>query len=221
MDKARAYADMQGSGFIKDPELIIYINNGLRRYYDLINSTGQDYNLKSSQFQGVYNQQNYTLPTDFLYDRGVDVLMGGTPTGLASDQWISIDRFTHMERNQYRGYMMYPQFTKTFIKYNIIGNQISFLPNVISGTWFQIWYNPVMPDLVATTDTVDGINGYDDYIARLAAADMKAKQEDDTSRLDALIMKYESDIKTYADNRNRDRGDRISDVNATGRGFFW
>ena len=71
-----------------------------------------------------------------------------------------------------------------------------------------------MPDLVSVTDTIDGVNGFEDYIALKTAERMLAKEESDVSWIMKETAEFEAMLKRAADDRNRDRSDRVSDINA-------
>lgn len=223
MSRARLYADMTNSGFIKDPELIIYINNAARKYYNLINSVDQNYYLKKYLIPVVMNQVEYDLPSDFLYCKGAELSRSTVVYGDGRDKWDSLDTFSLSERNNYTYTGYSSSFLTWNVRYCIVGNTLTLTPNTssIPSRTIRLLYTPVLPDLAATTDTLDGINGFEDYIARLAAMDMKAREESDLSYLMEQCRQYESDITSQANNRNRDRGDRVSDVNAVNGRYGW
>ena len=125
---ARAYADMQNSNFITDAELLTYINNAALKYWNLINELEQDYVYKEYVFLLLPSQTDYALPVDFLYLRGVDINLNGVSTNSVTDNWSSIDRYMLSERNQYRGYGIARYTGRNFMKYDIIGQNIRFIP---------------------------------------------------------------------------------------------
>lgn len=214
MDRARQYADMQNNNFITDPELKLYIKNACTKYWNLINQLGQDYNLITSPttlFES--NVKDYALPTDFLHVRGVDLAVSSSPQ--PNDIWLNVKPFQFAERNRFQGYPYFSGFgISTYLRYRIKNNFISFDPYPQGYGSFRIHYTPVMPDLLQPTDTIDGINGFEDYIALKAAERMLAKEESDVSWVLKEINEFEVMIKQSADDRNRDRSDRVQDINA-------
>ena len=50
---------------------------------------------------------------------------------------------------------------------------------------------------------------------------MLAKEESDTSWIEREIADFEAKLKRDADRRNRDRGDRVSDVNTLDEWYQW
>lgn len=214
MDRARQYADMQNNNFITEPELKLYIKNACTKYWNLINQLGQDYNLITSPttlFES--NVKDYALPSDFLHVRGVDLAVSSSPQ--PNDIWLNVKPFQFAERNRFQGYPYFSGFgISTYLRYRIKNNFISFDPYPQGYGSFRIHYTPVMPDLLQPTDTIDGINGFEDYIALKAAERMLAKEESDVSWVLKKINEFEVMIKQAADDRNRDRSDRVQDVNA-------
>jgi hypothetical protein len=74
--------------------------------------------------------------------------------------------------------------------------------------------------LVATTDTIDGVNGFEDYIALKTAERMLAKEESDVSWIIKETQEFEAQIRQAANDRNRDRSDRVQDINADISGWY-
>lgn len=217
---AQRYADMENSSFLTQAEWISYINNAATKYWNLINSRTQDYNLKELFFPMVFNQQDYDLPADFLYVRGVDCNVSANATN-ANNNWIAVERYVFAERNINQSYVsnFYGYF---YLRYRIQGNVLRFEPNPQGYQTVRLSYIPVMPNLIDVTDTIDGINGFDDYIAMIAAARAKAKEESDVTWLMGEIALFEQQVKAAADDRNRDEADRVQDVNNKNRwGYGW
>jgi hypothetical protein len=154
MSRARLYADMTNSGFIKDPELIVYINNAARKYYNLINNVDQNYYIKKYLIPVVINQIEYDLPTDFLYCKGVELSRSTTIYGDGRDRWDSLDTFSLSERNNYTYTGYSSSFLTWNVRYCITGNTLMLTPNTsnIPSRTMRLLYTPVLPDLAATTD---------------------------------------------------------------------
>ncbi len=215
---AQRYADMENSSFISQQEWIDYINNASAKYWNLINGLTQDYNINELYFALNFGQQDYALPTDFLYVRGVDVNISAGATAL-TDNWISVERYMLSERNVSRIYIT-TLCGLYYLKYRIQGNNLRFEPTPQAYQTARLIYTPVMPNLLNLTDTIDGINGFDDYIAMLSAARALDKEKSDNSFLMMNIQMFEAQVKAAADDRNRDQADRVQDVNMRNRWWF-
>ena len=210
---AKFHADMQNSNFILDPEWNFYINQGMTEYENILNALVEDYNIKELYFTLPSNSISFALPADFFDIRGLDinVNLNATPNDL---NWRSCRKYEFKERNRNNLYSLY--WNGNFIEYRVQGNTLHFIPGNHSTLYCRLFYTPVLPKLVLDTDTIDGVNGFDEYIALYAAIRAKDKEETDSSPLMMKQESYRRMILTYADSRNNDQGKTVSDVNNIG-----
>jgi|SRR6185503_8741888 len=218
IQNARLYADMVNNDFMSTAEWIIFINDALRRYYDLIEQLSQDYYFQEYFFFTQNNVLTYPLPNDFYHLRGVDVcanLIPGSDVNDARNLWVALSPFMFDERNT-RSFLYYQAVTPPyFSRYRIQGNDLKFEPlTATANSLIRISYTVICPVLQNLNDTFDVISGYDAFISKVAAMSARARQESDVSFLMADIERFEAEIKRLASDRNRDQGMRISDVYA-------
>lgn len=179
---AKQESDNVNQSFISDAEFNRYIQGSYNELFGLIvEAYGDDYFVQtpSAGYQfttdGVNNR--YALPAAFFKLRGVD-LQVQTP-----NQWTTLKPFTMAERNRLSG-------------------QNSNIP--MAGQVLQVLYTP-LPTLPAQdADTIDGVNGWEEYVIIDAAMKALAKEEADVSvlmaRKQAMIRRLE------AETQNRDSG---------------
>jgi hypothetical protein len=219
---AQRFADLENSNFISASEWTDYVNFGLRQYWNKINQVLQDYNLVETYFQLVNGQTDYPLPNDFMYVRGFDMSQSQAfPPETPGQYWISIYPYDFKERERYN----YPWFTAFGgmygLRYRIMSTFVRFLPSPIPLNWMRLSYIPVSPTLVAPTDSLNGYNGFDEYAAAWAAYRALVKEESDTTGVEKVIAEWEKTIQTQAEDRNRDIGDKVSDISARGWIGLW
>lgn len=215
---AQLYSDKRNSDFINTAEWTILINDAIVRYWDLVEQLGQDYYFKQYFFNIQSGTSLYDLPPDFFHLRGVDVcvnLFNGVDYNDPANQWVALSPYMFTERNVttflYFNVMLPPYFSK----YRIQANQIAFEPlSTILGSLVRLSYTYIAPQLQNLTDTIDVINGYDQYIAKIAAINSNIIEESQVNILLGDVLRFESEIKRLAGDRNRDQPQRISDVNA-------
>jgi hypothetical protein len=206
-NQCRQVANMEGSQFISDSELTQYINNSAAELYDLIVESWQDYYLKSTTFPVLNGTDTYALPTDFYKLRGVDLLLD------AAGNAITLRPFQFAERNAYAFTPGYNMFGVAQYRYQLQGNNIRFVPVPQTNSNVKLWYIPAQAPMVADIDTLDGIDGWEEYIIVDVAAKMIDKEEGDIT---SLIMRKNALIQRINDSApNRDAGEpaRISDIN--------
>jgi len=203
IDESKDRADMVGSSFVSDDQWKKYINKSKDVLYDhLIGAYGEDYYTTSYDITLVAGTDSYDLPSDFYKVCSVEINIG-------NNEYLPLKRFSL--RNRGRGF--YNRYYNVY-KYRIIGDKIYFTPNPSTGTTVKLWYVPLATNLVETTDTLKGFNGWEEFIILDAAIKAMRKEESDTSDLerDRAIFEMKLDKKK----RNRDAANpmRVKDTSS-------
>lgn len=214
--RAREEADMENSGFIKDSELLSYINASAQNLYDhLIMKFGADYFVNDDPYLFTTDSENtpVDLPDDFYKCVGVDVKISNT-------EFVTMKPFMFAERNKYNNSLINGYNGFTHARYRIMGNKIRFMPRSQGGFQVQVWYIPAFEKLVSDTDTFDGINGYEEYVIVDAAIKMLSKEESDPSVLMARKAEILRHIQEIADNRDISMPQKVQDVRGGISGLY-
>jgi hypothetical protein len=82
---------------------------------------------------------------------------------------------------------------------------------------YRLWYVPVYTPLVSDSDTIDGVNGWEEYVIVDAAIKMLAKEESSTTHLDQQKQALIDRVEQMAQNRDMDQPEVIADVTAIHR----
>lgn len=208
-------ADMVNSQFITIPEWNTYINNSAFELYDLLTTLYEDYYVTSPVTFATNGSSNqYALTTvapDFYKLVGVDCGLGTN-----NNAWVSLKKFDFISRNRY----VYPQVTSTFLgvfnlRYRLVGSTLMFIPTPASGQYIRLWYIPRMTQLLQDTDILDGVNGWDEYVAVDAAIKALMKEESDISVLMAVKQGLIDRIRAAGMNRDAGIPDTISDIRSS------
>lgn len=217
MQKSRERADKVGSGFIKNTELVGYINESYSALYDLLVSAyDNDYYMKATPYQltTIGQQQMYDLPGDFYKLRGIDLTIG-------SSEKLTLRQFQWNERNKYQQGTYWSALVGNFgPRYKLIENKIAFYPAPDAGYNLDIWYIPHCPILNNDADAVNGVNGWEEFIIIDAAIKMLAKEESDTSELTREKLLITARIKEMSENRDAGESFRVSDVRSNWNDFY-
>lgn len=204
---ARQRADMANSNFVSPTEWISYINYSYAELYDILVSKFEDYYDTELVFS-VATGNSFPLPVDFYKMRGVDRAVSGT-------EYYTIRPFTFEDRNNRRRAALYRGLYPT-IRYRILGQNLIFTPDDAATGQYRMFYIPRAATLTAGTDTVDGINGWEEYIVVDAAIKALTKEESDTN---VLMMQKQGLLKRIEDMaQNRDAGEceKVTDVTTSG-----
>lgn len=201
--EVRQRANMENSQFVTDSELDRYINLSLSELYDiLVSKYGQDYFMTSYDFNTTPGIDAYALPTDCYKVAGVDLK-------LDSVRFIRLKRFEFAERNRVDYAMTLREID---LKYRLRGDNILFSPiGNMSGRQIRLWYIPKPTQLTATTDTVEGYNGWEEHAIITAAIKCLGKEESDTSTLQVELAKITTRIESMAAARDTQSPMRVYD----------
>ena len=205
----RQRSDMENSQFVKDAELISYINQSYFELYDLlIQKYGDNYFVASPySFTTDGTSEDYTLPSDFYKLLGVDLALSNS-----TDSWVTIKPFNFAERNRYAVPNFQSFYGITNLRYRLMGNKIKFTPIPQANQQMRLWYIPRMTTLSLGTDTVDGISGWTEYIIIDSAIKCLQKEESDTTVLLAQKMAIIQRIENAAENRDAGFPKTVADV---------
>ena len=206
--RARERSDMENSTFISDSELLSYINASHAELYDILVSKFEDYYTIKTTTTVATGASTITLPSDFYKLRGVDFQ-------LDTNTWVAVGKFNFIERNVLNRSIVRRGAGFRETQYRVIGGEIQIEPEDSAHGEYRIWYTPLPTLLSADTDTVDGINGWEEYIVIDAAIKMLAKEESSTTHLEREKAAMLERIETMAANRDSGQPEKISDTTNT------
>jgi hypothetical protein len=216
--QVRQRADQENSTFISDAELDGYINLSAASLYDILVSRFEDYYTLAPLSFTISSGSTYALPSDFYKLRGLD-------RALSSTEFYSIPKYNFQERNQRSRNILRNLEGFNGLAYRIVGNTLYFLPEDQAQGSYRLWYIPTYTKLVNTNDTLDGFNGWEEYIILDAAIKCMTKEESDPT---VLLMERKSvmdRIESLANNRDIGLPERVSSVRDYNdddtRGFFY
>jgi len=208
--RVRQRADMEESEFVQDSELNQYINSSYQELYDILVTSFEDYyTLPPVSFTIATSTDYYTLPADFYKLRGVDASLDG------STYYYTLMPFDFLNRNRNNDNLIAADYSATDRKYRIVGSRIYVTPADNAPGSYRIWYVPSATVLTSDSSTLDGINGWEEYVVVDAARKCLDKEESDTRAL--VVEKEALRQRIIAASARRDAGmpKSISDVNSS------
>lgn len=208
-------ADLRNSQFISDSEWNRYINQSYAELYDLLTNMYKDFYVSSTTVSLVAGTDTYNLPALFYKLLGVDLLINGVASSA-----ITLRPFVFNERNMYTDR---PSFTANGnnYRYRLLGSQIKLVPTPDTTDTLKLWYVPAITDLSSDGSTLDGVNGWEEYIVIDVAIKSLLKEESDVT---ALMMQKEAmkqRIREGAMARDTSFPDRVIDVNHIQDWNYW
>lgn len=210
-------ADMINSQFISLPEANSYISNSYKWLYNYLAQKYGDeyYSDKLYTWTTAGNQNMYPLPPDFFKDTLVEIALNpGDP-----QSWVTMRRFNKTQQNLLNFPNVYTLWGVTNMRYRLTGNYLQVAPYPAGGQTIRMTYTPRPMILMADTDTLDGISGFEELVILHAARKMLRKQEQDTQEITEEIKEAVAMIESAAENRDVAEPDTVSDSRR--RNFAW
>lgn len=230
--QSKLRADKLNSEFLTTDEWNININKSMFGLFDiLVTKYGDDFFLASPYTISTTGAKNYPLPdgsssfdVNSVTPPAVYKMLGvDCGVSVGNNAWVTLPRYNWIDRNRF----VYPQLQANALgvfnlSYRQMGNQLYFIPNPSAGQFIQIWYVPIMTQLLRDTDMLSfSISGWDEYVVVDAAIKALIKEEsfDQANALKQdrsdLLMR----IETTAANRDVGQPNTISDTRSN-TGFY-
>lgn len=213
---AKELADMSTtgvSGFVTAAQWRLWVNEGVAELHQLVSTSFEDTFFTIKNFTMAAAALGiYTLPTDFMRMRGLDIETG-------TNLYREIHRFNWAERNMI-GKRHFSRFHQS-LRYRIVSRTTMYMFPVVEaiGT-FRMYYAKRYTEL--TTDATalqDELQPWWEYPMIVAAIKAVAKQDGDTSDLRERRDIMRADIANAGTNTDENESDTIVDVESEHDGW--
>lgn len=208
--RVRERANMENSTFVTDAELSRYINYSINQLRDkMIIMTGEEYFADTFLINLVSGTESYALPCDFY--KIITCQLRGD-----NNLYFPMKRFEYSEVNDTKG----PFYSSNAdIRYRIRGDNLVVNPiQSIGGKVVRLVYVPVPQELFNDTDTLNGFNGWDEYVVLLTAIKALQKEEQDVSDLKQELAVMDARMDKMMGSRDHSQPERVQDTSRMSRG---
>lgn len=180
---SRLKADKLTSEFLTEDEWNFNINQSAFRLYDLlVTKFGEKYFLAPPlQFQTT-GAQYYPLPNGLNYDAAPALFkLAGVDAGInaSNNQWFTLPKFNWIDRNRYATLQLAGTVQSIYgLAYCENGSNIFFIPAPTTAQTIQLWYVPIMQQLLKDTDMLPfSMSGWSEIVMVDAAIKALVKEE--------------------------------------------
>lgn len=216
---AQQRADMVNNNFVTTQEWNSYINLSYFELYDiLVQVYGDDYYVAPRFTFTTDGRQPslYPLPLDIYKLLGVDLGVNA-----AQNSYVTMRKFMFQNRNKFQfnnvpiGY-----YGNLNIEYRLVGSNIDLIQSPASGQTIVLWYIPRPRTLLADSDILEGVSGWEEYVIVDAAIKALNKEESDVTALMAAKAALKQRIESAASNRDAGMPEVVTDVRGGLNGYF-
>ena len=200
--------------YVSPAAMLFEINASYAELHDKLAAANNDLFESIRLYDVVSGTDEYLLPLDFYKCTGVD-------TKRNDGTWCTLESYERPERNFDN---TYKSLSREWSRYRCRGNKLILVP---APTWSQtegmkLLYIPSAKRMTVTTDTLDGINGWEDWIVYDCLIKFIGGKEDGDARVwQASLERLNARIVTMAKSRDRAEPGRIRDVEEEAAERIW
>lgn len=221
-------ADKLNSEFLTDDEWNFNINQSMKRLYDvLVTKFGDKYflapqiQIPTSTFTIFQGMAFVPIPNGSLYNNapalyklaGVDVSVNPS-----NGQWFTLPKFNWIDRNRYSTLQLSGTVQSIYgLAYCDNGSNIYFIPQPQASLYVQLWYVPIVTELLQDTDMMPfSISGWSELVMVDAAIKALIKEESYEQAQSLIAERAEllERIETTAANRDVGQANTVSNTRA-------
>ena len=217
--EAQQRTNKENSGLYTPQELMSMVNQSYKAFYDkIITAYGDDYYVATPySYTTAQNLQLYPLPPDFYKLLLCEVALNPQDP----NSYVTIKQFNFIQKNLFNYPNQYTMYGITNLRYRLNGNNLMLVPQTQGGQTIRIWYAPRPNQLLNTTDIVDGISGWEEYIVNDMCIKMLVKEESLEQAQAFQQQKMEMDKRLDDMPKNRNLGEPQTVSDAKYRNFGW
>jgi hypothetical protein len=231
--RIRRAAKDENSDYATDAELRSYINTYAQELYDkLVAARGQEYFRKAQELNTIAGQYQYALPVDF-YEMVALLVNQAQVNPAAAGSWGAAASTATSNWYQVAPYMLQEQASlmnswgrahPSAWRYRLLGSQdgpdgtggpaIEIRPTPQQACTVRLEYLPqaIQPAGTSLDYTVEGVNGWEEYIVLSVAIRLLAEEEVDTSAFQAERARIEDRIQLLAGQRDAGQPQHVQDT---------
>lgn len=206
---AKEAADLTNSNFITDATWLKWFNQSYKKFYNLCVGTYEDLYIKSSTINVVSGTEDYSLPSDVLKVRLLEV-NDGSPKPRTLRPWTLTDK----NRIAYSVYD-YP------LRYILFNKTIKLIPLPTSNVVLTLFYIPAPAAVTDTATQLEYWGGYSRYVELDMAIKALKKEESDTQELVQEQRDLEEKIKTELKGFDAGQPRQMTDVSRMNEGAIY
>ena len=184
---SKLHADKLHSQFLTDDEWNFNINQSANRLYDLlVRKYGDKYFFAPPVIFSTTGVSVYPLPDGSNYNgapalfklSGVDCSSGAAAAN-NGNAWFTLPTFNWIDRNKYNTLQTAGTVSAVYgLAYCQQGNSLYFIPYPTNAQSIQIWYVPILKQMLADTDMMPfSISGWSELVIVDAAIKALVKEE--------------------------------------------
>lgn len=207
-----SWLDDSQSGYFSTTDCNTWLNLAQRQVQMLLLQAGENYYMKPVLTTMVYAQADYVLPSDFMVEHRLEIVISGTG---ASENRQALTVITTNQQDMISIALGLPQ------AYYIKKDRVTISPTPSQALPLRLYYSPRVADMTSDSDSPDVPEQYMEFVAILAAYDGFIKDDRAPNNLVLKKEKYETMLKQMAEDRTQDQSRRVVEYSSYDYGSYF
>lgn len=195
-----SWLDDEGQGYFNSNDVNTWLNLAHRQVQMLLLQAGENYYMKPVETQTVSGQSDYVLPSDFMVEHRLEIVLSGTGP---NENRQALQVITTNQQDLISIVLGIPS------SYYIKKDRVTISPTPQQAYTMRLYYSPMVGDLASDSDVPDVPEQYMEYVALLAAYNGFIKDDRMPSNLQAKMMQFETLLKQMAEDRTQDQSRQV------------
>ncbi len=207
-----SWLDDAASTYFTDSNLNVWCNQAQKQVQMMLLQAGQNYYMKPVESLLVINQSDYALPSDFMVEHRLEVVLSGTGV---NENRLPLEMITTMQQD------FLPITSGDPTAYLMKKDRVTLFPTPRSALTLRLYYSPRVADLGSDSDTPDVPEQYMEYVAILTAYNGFIKDDRVPNNILAKKTDFEMILKKMAETRIQDKPRSIVYTSEWDSGTFY
>lgn len=208
-----SWLDDEQQGYFNATDVLAWLNMAHRQVQMYLLQAGENYYVKPVETQTINGQSDYLLPSDFMVEHRLELVLSGTGP---SENRQQLGMITTNQQDMISITLGVPS------NYYIKKDRVTLSPTPQQAYTLRLYYSPMVADLALLTDIPDIPNQYMEAVAILAACNGFIKDD----RVPTNILEKKNEfimlMKQMAETRVQDQSRQVvmvTDYDAMGSWF--
>lgn len=208
-----SWLDDKQAAYFTAAEVNVWLNLAQREVQKLLLQAGENWYMKPVETLTVSGQPDYVLPSDFVFEHRLEVVLSGTGS---NENRQALRAITTNEQDLISIAVGNPG------NYYIKKDRVTLSPTPqTSNQILRLYYSPRVVDMTSDSDSPDVPEQFMEYVAILAAFDGFIKDDRNPANLVAKKEKYEQLLKQMAEDRTQDLSRQVVSTSEYEYGGFY
>lgn len=207
-----SWLDDSSAGYFTAAQTNTWLSLAAKQVQMELIQAGENWYMKPTETLTVASQSDYVLPSDFLVEHRLELVVSGTGTN------ENRQALTPITTNQQD---LISITTGVPTNYYIKKDRVTLSPTPDAAYTLRLYYSPIIADMASDSDEPDVPEQFHEYVAILAAFNGFIKDDRTPNSLNAKKEEFLKILRQMATERTQDQSRQVVQVNDYDASSVW